>query len=116
MIRKYNKATSDAGAITSSAINAGGNIATAAIESANPLGWIGSVVDGISNVIGGVLSSITSLGNTRNNNSATTAQLYWLTARDGNDEQQKNSGFYIIIGLMVIAVVVVIIMNNKNTK
>ena len=102
--------------INTSAIAAGGEIASSAISAANPLAWVGQLIDGVASMVGNVMNSITSLGTTRNNNSATTQQLYWLTAKDRNEEQPQNTGFYIIIGLMVVAVVTVIIINNKKSK
>lgn len=113
MIYNINKATSEAN-IASSAINAGGNIAASIIESSSPMGWIDSLIDGISNTILGAVNYITQLGTTRNNNSAATEQIYWLKAREGNDEMTKNTGFYIIIGLALVAVTTIIIINNTK--
>lgn len=113
MIRKASDSSKD---ITSTAIQTGGDIASSAISATNPLGWVGQLIDGVGKMVGNVMTSITSLGLTRNNNSATTQQLYWLTAKDRNEKQPKNIGFYIIIGLMVVAVVTIIIINNKKAK
>lgn len=113
MIRYINKATNEAD-IASSAITAGGNITSSIIESSSPTGWIGSLIDGISNTILGAVNYITQLGTTRNNNSAATEQIYWLKSREGNDEMTKNTGFYIIIGLALVLVTTIIIINNTK--
>ena len=67
MIRNFHKATAD---IASSAIQAGGSIASSAIDAANPLAWIGNIVDAVAGVFNGLFD----LGKTRNTNSANTAQ------------------------------------------
>lgn len=61
-----------------------------------------------------IVGSIASIGNTRNNNSAATEQIYWLKSREGNDEMTKNTGFYIIIGLALVLVTTIIIINNTK--
>ena len=106
--------TTNAGVITSSAITTGGQIASSAINAANPMAWIGGVIDGVVGIFNGMFGTITNLGNTRNNNSAATEQAYWLTAKDRNDDTYKNTGFYIIVGLAVVAVTLVIIFKNKK--
>ena len=107
MIRNFHKATDD---IASSAIQAGGSIASPAIGAANPLGWVDSVANAVADIFNGLFD----LGKTRNTNSANTEQLYWLKAREGNDETYKNTGFYIIIGLAIIALSIIIILNNHK--
>ena len=110
MIRKINKTTGD---ITSSTIQAGGSIASSAIDAANPLAWIGNVVDAVAGVFNGLFD----LGKTRNNNAAQTAQTYWYLDAQ-KDKSQKNplTGFYIIIGVMLMIVVLVIILNPNKSK
>ena len=106
--------TTDAGAITGSVISTGGQIASTAINAANPMAWIGGVIDGAVSIFNGMFGTITNLGHTRNNNSAATEQTYWLTAKYRNDDTYKNTGFYIIVGLAVVAVTLVIIFKNKK--
>lgn len=120
-----NTTTDNSGAqIASTALSVGGNIVASAIsggDSSSSLMGEGpyafktlwkEITKGIQAIVGGIAD----IGKTRNNNSATTAQLYWLTAGDRNDEQYKNTGFYIMIGLIIVAIVVVIIVNNKKHK
>ena len=110
MIRNFHKATDD---IASSAIQAGGSIASSAIGAANPLGWI----DSVANAVAGIFNGLFDLGKTRNTNSANTAQTYWLVD-SSKDKSTKNplTGFYIIVGVMLVAVVLAIFLNNKNSK
>ena len=105
--------TTNAG-VTAGVISTGGQIASTVINAANPMAWIGGVIDGAVSIFNGMFGTITNLGNTRNNNSAATEQTYWLTAKDRNDDTYKNTGFYIIVGLAVIAVTLVIIFKNKK--
>ena len=105
--------TTNAG-VTAGVINTGGQIASTAINAANPMAWIGDAINGAVQIFNGMFGTITNLGNTRNNNSAATEQTYWLTAKDRNDDTYKNTGFYIIVGLAVVAVTLVIIFKNKK--
>lgn len=110
MIRTFHKATDD---VTSSAIQAGGSIASSAIDAANPYGWIGDIADAVA----GIFKGLFNLGATRNTNSANTAQTYWLLD-SSKEKTSKNplTGFYIVVGVMLVAVVLAIFFNNKNSK
>lgn len=104
------------GQVASTAIDAAGKIGTAALSKVNPLGWVDSLISGVAGIFTGAFSMLGSLGTTRNNNSAQTQQMYWLTARDGNDERETNNGFYTIIGLAIVALTVYLIVKSVKSK
>lgn len=105
-----NSGPSDGALITNQVLETGGEIATSLLSEANPMAWIGDLIGGVTNIFSGMFN----LGATRNNNSAATEQIYWLTAKDRNDDTYKNTGFYIIVGLAVVAITLVIIFKNKK--
>ena len=105
-----------AGGVASTAVTAAGEIGAAALSKINPLGWVDSLIGGVTSIVSTVTGGIVNLGTTRNNNSAANMQTYWITAKDRQEERDNNMSFYIIVGLMVVAAMVVLILENKKSK
>ena len=114
--------TAQAGASNPSAAQVGGSVANTAIKEGTGLvagilsGGASYLIEAVTGIFTGAFNMVTTMGTTRNNNAAQTAQMYWYKAGDRNDERETNNGFYIIVGLAIIAALVLFIMNNNKSK
>ncbi len=100
-----------AGSVTNTAIKEGTGLAAGILT-----GGATYVIDAITSIFTGAFNMVTTIGTTRNNNAARTAQTYWYLADNRNDDRETNNGFYAIIGLALIALVVVLIVNHSKNK
>ena len=66
--------------------------------------------------VGHIMTGITTLGVTRNTNSANTAAAFWTHARSSGDDEDNNIGFYLILGLVLIMGLIMYIIKKKKSK
>ena len=100
-----------AGSVTNTAIKEGAGLAAGILS-----GGATYVLEAITSVFTGAFNLIGTLGTTRNNNAAATAQLYWYKAGDRNDDRETNNGFYAIMGLAIIGFIVYLIVKQAKSK
>lgn len=110
------KASGNEQSVAAGAVSAGGGVATSAINAANPLGWINTLVGGVTSIVSTITGGIINLGVTRSNNDKEVKEVYWMTRKDRETEMDNNMGFYIIVGLIVVAAAVAFIVNSKKSK